>query len=207
MAYKPPYALSAELRFKLSEVTRLIDRLEGCQVLQGNLKLRRINKIRSLHASLAIEGNQLSEEQVTAILDGKLVLGSMHDIQEVKNAIAVYDKIGALDAFKENDLLITHELLMQGFIDDAGRYRKSGVGVVEGDKVIHIAPPARQVPRLMGDLFEYLTDYDEDYIIKSCVFHYEFEFVHPFSDGNGRMGRLWQTAILKSHYPIMLCAT
>lgn len=203
MAYKPPYLLTSDLRLKLSEVIRLIGRLEGYQILQGNLKLRRINKIKSLHSSLAIEGNQLSEEQVTAILDGKPVLGSMRDIQEVKNAITVYDELGAIDAYKEDDLLNAHGLLMRGLIDDAGRYRNSGVGVVDGDKVIHIAPPARQVPRLMGDLFEYLTDYEEDHVIKSCVFHYEFEFIHPFSDGNGRMGRLWQTAILKSHYPIM----
>ena len=203
MAYKPPYSITPEIQAALGEVIRLIGQLEGYQLLAGNLCLRRENKIKSLHSSLAIEGNILTQEQVTAILEGKPVIGSRRDIQEVKNAIKVYDSVGDLKATSEDDLLGAHGMLMQALIDDAGRYRNSGVGVVDGDKVIHIAPPARQVPRLMGDLFDYVVNYREDTVLKSCVFHYEFEFIHPFSDGNGRMGRLWQTVLLKEKYPTL----
>lgn len=145
----------------------------------------------------------MTEEQITAMLDGKLVLGPPREILEVKNALAVYEKLKDWDANKEDDLLESHGLLMQGLIPDAGRYRQSSVGVVDGTKVIHIAPPAGQVPTLMGNLSSYLINSDEETIIKSCVFHYEFEFIHPFSDGNGRVGRLWQTLILMGRFPIL----
>lgn len=201
MPYKPPYDLSLEMLDFLKEINRLIGRIEGYQLLSGNLKLRRANKIRSLHSSLAIEGNSLSKDQVTAILEGKRVLGKKQDIHEVQNAIKVYDRLEKINPFSEDELLAIHQLLMEGLITDAGRYRNSGVGVIDGSVVVHLAPPAKQVPSLMGDLFDYLNSYQEDIIIKSCVFHYEFEFIHPFSDGNGRMGRLWQTAILKTKYP------
>lgn len=154
-------------------------------------------------SSLAIEGNTLSEDQISDIIDGKTVMGPPREILEVKNALAVYDIINQLDPNKEDDLLKSHEILMQGLIDNAGKYRRSGVGVVDGEKVIHIAPPYNMVPKLMGEIFDYMVNYDEETIIKSCVFHYEFEFIHPFSDGNGRMGRLWQTVILMAQYPIL----
>lgn len=185
----------------VKEIIRLVGRMEGYQLLAGNVKLRRKNQIKSIYSSLAIEGNSLSEEQVTAILDGKRVLGKPQDIHEVANAIKVYETLDKIDPFNEDNLLATHQLLMSGLITDAGRYRQGGVGVIDGTKVVHLAPPAKQVPRLMGDLFDYLINYPEDLIIKSCVFHFEFEYIHPFSDGNGRMGRLWQTAILKEEYP------
>lgn len=184
----------------VKRIIRLIGRLEGYQLLAGNVRLRRKNQIKSLFSSLAIEGNRLSEEQITAILAGKRVVGPRQDIREVENAIAVYDRLPDIDPYQETELLAIHQLLMEGLINDAGRYRSGGVGVVDGQRVIHLAPPAKRVPRLMGDLFDYLQHYDEDIIIKSCVFHYEFEFIHPFSDGNGRMGRLWQTALLKTVY-------
>lgn len=201
MPYRPPYTVNSRMVTLTNEINRLIGQLEGYQWLRTNLKLRRVNKIRSLHSSLAIEGNQLSAEQVTAVLAGKRVMGPVKDILEVTNAIAVYDRLTKLDPYSEDELLQTHETLMRGLVPDAGRYRASGVGVVDGERVIHVAPPAKQVPRLMGELFSYLTDYEEDILIKSCVYHYEFEFIHPFSDGNGRMGRLWQTALLKTVYP------
>lgn len=201
MAYRPPYVLSFALRERLREIIRLIGRIEGCQLLSGNVRLRRENQIKSLHSSLAIEGNSLSESQVTALLEGKPVMGPPRDILEVQHALRVYEKLPKTDAFSEDELLATHGTLMRGLIPDAGRYRAGGIGVMDGKRVVHVAPPARQVPRLMGELFDYLCNYEEDIIIKSCVFHYEFEFIHPFSDGNGRMGRLWQTAILKSEYP------
>ncbi|MEO0628270.1 MAG: Fic family protein, partial [Bacteroidota bacterium] len=157
--------------------------------------------IKSLHSSLAIEGNRLTQEQVTDIINGQRVLAAPKDILEVKNAIRVYDSLPGIDPNSEAQLLKTHALLMDGLVADAGKYRNTGVGVFDGGKVVHMAPPAKRVPILMMDLFDYLVNHEEDIIIKSCVFHYEFEFIHPFSDGNGRMGRLWQTAILKSEYP------
>ncbi|MEO0733343.1 MAG: Fic family protein [Bacteroidota bacterium] len=201
MAYRPPYTVTSEMLDEVKAIIRLIGRMEGYQLLAGNVKLRRKNKIRSIHSSLAIEGNKLSPEQVTAILEGKRVMGPTQDIREVENAIKVYDEIADIDPYDEDNLLEMHRLLMTELITDAGRYRNSGVGVLDGGKVVHLATPARQVPRLMGDLFDYLNNTPEDIIIKSCVFHFEFEFIHPFSEGNGRMGRLWQTAILKTEYP------
>ncbi|WP_273446852.1 Fic family protein [Neolewinella agarilytica] len=201
MAYKPPYEVTSQMFTLVKEIIRLVGQLEGYQLLVGNVKLRRKNKIKSIVSSLAIEGNSLTEEQVTAILEGKRVMGPRQDVKEVENAIQVYDRLETIDPYSEDELLDIHKIMMSGLITDAGRYRQSGVGVVDGTKVIHVAPPAKRVPNLMGDLFDYLENYEEDIIIKSCVFHFEFEYIHPFSDGNGRMGRLWQTAILKSEYP------
>ena len=201
MPYRPPYTVTPEMTALTNEINRLVGRLEGYQLLTGNVRLRRKNKIRSLHSSLAIEGNRLSPEQVTALLDGKRIIGPAKDILEVTNAIAVYDELPDINPYTEDVLLAVHGRLMHQLIPDAGRYRTSGVGVLDGERVVHLAPPARQVPRLMCDLFDYLKNVDEDLLIKSCVFHFEFEFIHPFSDGNGRMGRLWQTAILQTKYP------
>lgn len=203
MAYRPPYDLTSSMLKLIGEIGQLIGQIEGYQLLAGDLRLRRLNQIKSLQSSLAIEGNSLSEAEIQRLLNGKLVLGPRKDILEVKNAILVYEKLDDLDPHKEDDLLMCHGLLMKGLIEPAGRYRNTGVGVVDGDKVIHLAPPANRVPQLMGDLFDYLVKYDEESILKSCIFHYEFEFIHPFADGNGRMGRLWQTVILKEIYPVL----
>jgi Fic family protein len=203
MPYKPPYTITSSILKQVSEISQLIGRIEGYQLLPGSVRLRNRNKIKSLQSSLAIEGNSLSEDEIATLLEGKLVFGSRNDILEVQNAFKVYDSIPRLDPLSEDDLLKSHGTLMYGLITDAGRYRNQGVGVVDGDRVIHIAPPHNRVPSLMGDLFDYLVHFDEEVILKSCVFHYGFEFIHPFSDGNGRMGRLWQTVILKSAYPVM----
>jgi len=200
MAYCPPYHVTPETAVLVEQVQRLIRRLEGTQLIAGDLRLRRKNRIESLHSSLVIEGNKLTLEQVTDIINGKPVVGSPKDILEVQNAVDVYETLPSLDARSEINLLSCHGTLMRGLIADAGRYRSSGVGVFDGDQVVHLAPPAARVPALMGQLFEYLNEYKESLLIKSCVFHYEFEFIHPFSDGNGRMGRLWHTAILKEVY-------
>lgn len=203
MSYKPPYTVTSSMFRIAGEIILLIGQIQGYQLLTGNLKLRRQNKIKTVLSSLAIEGNTLSEDQISDIIDGKTVLGPPREILEVKNALAIYDIIDQLNPKEEDDLLRSHEILMRGLIDSAGKYRQSDVGVVDGQKVIHIAPPYNMVPRLMGSLFDYLVSYDEETIIKSCVFHYEFEFIHPFADGNGRMGRLWQTVILMAQYPIL----
>lgn len=202
--YKPPYSLSTEIIERSEDIVRLIGQIEGYQSFKTNFRLRRQNKIKSLHSSLAIEGNSLTIEQVTALLEGELVLGPPKDILEVQNAIKLYDLLPTLDPFSEEDLLKAHKILMNGLLDNAGRYRSSGVGVFDGSVAVHIGPPPLQVPRLMSQIFDYLKGTPELIVIKSCVFHYEFEFIHPFADGNGRMGRLWQTAILATKFPSMI---
>lgn len=160
-------------------------------------RLRRENRIRTIHASLAIENNTLTLEQVTAVIEGKQVLGHPREIQEVRNAFAAYEALEGWRAGSERDLLSAHELLMRGLTDEAGRYRSGGVGIFHGKQLVHMAPPADLVPKLMADLLQWLTTTTEHPLIAGCVFHYELEFIHPFADGNGRMGRLWQTLILR----------
>ncbi|UXR65349.1 Fic family protein [Bdellovibrio bacteriovorus] len=160
------------------------------------------NMIRQ-HHSLAIEGNELSEEQITAILENKRVLGPEKQIMEVQNALKVYDSLMAFNPTQEKHLLKAHKLLMQGLFKNAGKYRTGQVGILKGTKVSHVAPPAKNVPHLMGELFSFLQkDHEISVIIKACVFHYELEFIHPFEDGNGRMGRLWQQLLLMKHSPV-----
>lgn len=144
-----------------------------------------------------MRNNSLSLEQITAIINGKRVLGAPNEIQEVKNAIQAYDLLLSLDSTKEKDLLRAHALMMTDLVRNNGRYRSGGVGIFNGQNVVHVAPPASRVPTLMKDLFRWVKKADVHPLVKSCVFHYEFEFIHPFQDGNGRLGRLWQSAILK----------
>ena len=160
-------------------------------------QLRKKNQIKTIHSSLAIEQNTLSLKQVTDIIDGKHVLGAPDEIQEVKNAIEAYRLMPQLDAFKEKDLLRAHGLMMNDLVSNAGHYRQEGVGVFDGNgNCLHMAPPPARVPELMGDLFNWVSKTDVHPLVHSCVFHYEFEFIHPFIDGNGRMGRFWQTMLL-----------
>ena len=159
-------------------------------------QLRKKNQIKTIHSSLGMEHNSLSLKQVTDIIDGKRVLGAPDEIQEVKNAIEAYRLMPELDAFKEKDLLKAHGLMMKDLVHNAGHYRQEGVGVFNGEQLLHMAPPAERVPHLMGDLFNWVSKTDVHPLIHSCVFHYEFEFIHPFVDGNGRMGRFWQTMLL-----------
>ena len=165
--------------------------------------LRRENRIRTIQASLAIEHNTLSVEQVTAVIEGKTVLGLPREIQEVRNAFAAYEAMPDWDPVSPDDLLLAHGRLMQGLCDDAGYWRSSGVGIYRGEQLVHMAPPANQVPRLMGQLLQWLADTEAHPLIASCALHYELEFIHPFADGNGRMGRLWQTVILSRWQPVM----
>lgn len=161
------------------------------------MQLRKENRIKTIHSLLAIENNSLSLKQITVIIDGKHALGNPNEIKEVKISIQAYDLLLSLNPYKEKDLLKAHKLMMQNLVDRNGKYRTDGVGIFDGEKVVHLAPPAYRVPELMFDLFKWLKESDVHPLIKSCVFHYEFEFIHPFQDGNGRMGRLWQTVILK----------
>lgn len=194
MLYIPPYKITPKIINLVSKISEAVGSFYG----QEKLRLRRINRIKTIQGSLAIEGNTLTLDQVTAVLDGKLVIAPLSEVQEISNAIKAYDLLDNLDPNSLDDLLKAHYTMEMGLIDDAGMFRSGGVGVASGDDIIHYAPPAELVPKLMNDLFKWLSESEEHPLIKSCVFHYEFEFIHPFSDGNGRTGRLWQTLILSS---------
>jgi cell filamentation protein, protein adenylyltransferase len=164
--------------------------------------LRRGNRIKTIQASLAIEGNTLSLEQVTAVISGKRVLATPREIQEVRNAFAAYEELPKWSAYSRADLLAAHGLMMAGLVDEIGCFRSGKVGIQRSEKMIHLAPPASRVPGLIDDLLKWLEKTDEHPLVAGCVFHYEFEFIHPFQDGNGRMGRLWQTLILSRWRPV-----
>jgi len=201
-SYQPPYTITPAIIRLISKISEQLGRLSVLED-EKNLRLRRINRIRTIQGSLAIEGNTLSEAQITAILEGKRVIAPPKDIQEARNAIKAYEQFESWQPANEKHLLQAHQVLMAGLIDDAGRYRKGNVGVMNGDVVVHMAPPANRVRKLMGDLFSWLFVTDQHPLITSSVFHYEFEFIHPFADGNGRMGRLWQTLILSQWNPLL----
>ncbi len=199
---QPPFTLNSHILSLVADISERLGKISVTHSHDIDLRLRRINQVRTIQGTLAIEGNELSEAQVTAILAGKRVLAPIKEVQEAKNAIDVYERLRDWDPQVESDLLKAHQRLMMGMIDSAGRYRNSGVGVMKDGQVIHMAPPADRVATLMRDLFTWLKTSDDHPLIKSCVFHYEFEFIHPFSDGNGRMGRLWQTLILSHWQPL-----
>ena len=187
---------------QIASIMKQVGQFTASVQLDKRPQLRRTNKIKSIYSSLAIENNQLTENQVRDIINGKVVIGSQRDILEVKNAIKVYDDIQKINPFSEKDLLKYHGIMMEALIPDAGKYRIGQVGVLDGEEVIFIAPPADRVPVLLSELYDYLNNYEENILIKSSAFHYEFEFIHPFSDGNGRMGRLFQTCLLASEEEI-----
>ncbi len=202
MAYTPPYTVSAKAISMVAEISALVERyvmrLEGADALM----LRKANRIKTIQGSLAIEGNSLSESQITDIINGKPVIAPLREVQEVKNAIAAYEAFPTFNAFAWKDLLRAHGLMMTALVDGAGQFRRCGVGVFSGGRPVHIAPPAERVPALIGDLFDWLKNAEDHLLIRSCVFHYEFEFIHPFADGNGRMGRMWQSLILTKLNPV-----
>lgn len=198
MSYKPPYIITPKITHLVARISEAV----GGYYAHEDLRLHRLNRIQTIQGTLAIEGNTLSTEQVTAVLEGKPVVAPINEIQEVRNALKTYEMLDELDPYKIEDLLKAHAAMEAGLIDEAGRFRKGGVGVMSGEEIIHYAPDADRVPFLMRDLFEWLNTTEEHPLIASCVFHYEFEFIHPFADGNGRTGRLWQTLILSKWRPI-----
>lgn len=202
MTYKPPFEITARAINLISEISEKIGIITALSENPFHVELRKKNRIRTIHSSLAIEQNTLSIEQITAIIEGKRVLGAPNEIKEVKNAVQAYDLLLELDPCEEKDLLRAHKLMMADLVERSGEYRRDGVGIFDGGNVVHVAPPADRVPLLMADLFAWLKNGREHPLIKSCVFHYEFEFIHPFQDGNGRMGRLWQSVILKEWKPV-----
>ncbi|RYE20662.1 MAG: Fic family protein [Sphingobacteriales bacterium] len=197
---KPPYQITSTILKSITSVSEKLGSLNARYLDKPAPQLRKQNRIKTIHSSLQIEGNTLTEQQVTALLENKRVVGPQKDITEVLNAVKVYEQLSKFKPLSKKSFLSAHKILMNGLISDAGKYRRKGVGIVKGENVTHIAPPYANVPFLMTDLFNYLKS-DEIALIKSCVFHYEMEFIHPFMDGNGRMGRLWQTVILLSEYP------
>ena len=202
VSMKPPYDITPKILKLISSISEKIGEVNANYLTKQSPQLRKQNRIKTIHSSLKIEGNTLTEEQITALIENKKVIGPEKDVLEVLNAIKVYEKLNSYKFSSDKSFLKAHLELMNGLIESAGKYRKQGVGIVKGAIVEHIAPPFESVPHLMKDLFEYLKDSDELTLIKSCVFHYEIEFIHPFLDGNGRMGRLWQTLILMAQYPV-----
>lgn len=198
----PPHEITSEILNLITSISLKIGEVNARHLVRQNPKLRKQNQIKTIHSSLNIEGNTLSEEQITSIVENKRVIGPEKDITEVLNALEVYKQLKNFKYSSEKDFLKAHKLLMKGLVIDPGKYRTRGVGIVKGSKVEHVAPPFENLKFLMNDLFEYLKDKSELILIKSCIFHYEVEFIHPFMDGNGRMGRLWQTLILMDKYPL-----
>ena len=194
--YVPPFDITEEISNLTIMIAETVGHLSAKIGVTPTPMLRKQNRIKTIQSSLAIENNSLSIEQVTDILDGKRVLGAPNEIREVKNAIDAYNLLFELDPYKEADLLKAHSMMMTDLVSENGRYRSGGVGVFDGDRCIHLAPPAMRVPSLMKDLLIWAKNTTVHPLISSCIFHYEFEFIHPFADGNGRMGRMWQTLLL-----------
>lgn len=194
--YKPPFTMTEEITNLVIEIAELTGRISLVEGLSRNPKLRRENRIRSIHSSLAIEQNSLTIGQVSDIIDGKRVLGPLQDIREVKNAYEAYELLTKLNPYSIKDLLKAHKVMMTGLVNEAGRFRNKGVGVYSGTELIHMGTPPQYVPELIEELFVWLRNSKLHPLVKSCIFHYEFEFIHPFADGNGRAGRLWHTLLL-----------
>ena len=201
--YNPPYTLTDEMFDLVSQIMENLGKLNSVDDLEKLPRLRRINRIKSIHSSLAIENNTLSIEQVSDVINGKKVLGPQKDIIEVHNAFNAYEEVSKIDPYSIKDLLKVHGIMTNGLVKESGMFRSGQVVVYDQDgNVIHIAPPANIVPSLIKQLFDWIESSNINMLIKSSVFHYEFEFIHPFNDGNGRTGRLWQTAMLASWKPI-----
>jgi len=199
---KPPYLITSEMLRLTSSISEKIGEIKSAKLIKPPTELRKRNRIKSIQSSLEIEGNTLTIEQITDLINDKRVLAPQKDIIEVKNAIELYSKLNEFNAYELDSLCRAHGILMNTLIENAGQFRRTAVGIIKGNNITHVAPPGDIVFPLMKDLFDYLKNDKDILLIKSCVFHYEFEFIHPFSDGNGRMGRLWQTVILKNYSPV-----
>lgn len=203
MSYQPPFTITTEILNLVADISQQVGRLDT-SALNASPQLRKQNRIKTITGTLAIEGNTLTEEQITAIVEGKPVLGSVRELAEVKGAIAAYEALPDFQPGNLDDLRAAHGLMMAEVLTEAGVFRSKGVGIHKAGVVHHVAPPAHQVSGLMADLAGWLQRANDHPLITSSVFHYEFEFIHPFSDGNGRMGRLWQTLILSQWHPLFL---
>lgn len=199
---KPPYIITEKILTLIAFISEKIGEINANHLYKPNTELRKKNRIKTIQSSLEIEGNTLTEEQITALLENKRIIAPAKDILEVQNAIEVYKDLKIFNPNKIKDLELAHSILMRNLVEIPGKFRTTNVGIVKGSKVEHLAPGGTMVKGLMNDLFKYIKNDKDLILIKSCVFHYEFEFIHPFTDGNGRMGRLWQTLILMQQYPV-----
>ena len=201
-SYVPLYTVTDTIIHLVAEIGEQVGAITIKSETASNTQLRRDNQIRSIHSSLAIENNSLSLEQVTDVINGKRVLGPPNEIREVKNAYEAYNLLLTLNPYSVEDMLKAHKILMIDLTNEYGRFRSGGTGVFAGSKLVHMAPPADVVPKLIDDLVNWVKSSEAHQLIKSCVFHYEFEFIHPFADGNGRMRRMGQTLILSHWKPL-----
>ncbi len=201
MSYQPPFTITSKIIDLVSQISEKIGEVQR-DFSHASPQLRKQNRIKTITGTLQIEGNTLTEDQVSAILEGKPVLATVGELAEVKGAIVAYDALNTLNPLSLDDLLHAHDLMMGEILTNAGRFREKSVGIYKGKEVVHIAPPAHQVSGLMAELIQWLQTTDLHPLISSSIFHYEFEFIHPFIDGNGRMGRLWQTLILSRWKPL-----
>lgn len=199
---KPPFEITNKIIDYVSEISQLLGALSSTKRLSSSPTLRRANRIRTIHSSLAIEQNTLSLEQVTAVLNGRQVLASPKDIAEVKNAYEIYERLEELDPYSVDDLLTAHGVMTRGLVEESGVFRSRPVGVVDQEgHVLHFGTLPPYVPGLVAELLDWVKNSDVHMLIRSCVFHYEFELIHPFADGNGRVGRLWHTLLLSQWDP------
>lgn len=199
---KPPFEITNKMIALVAEIAELVGRLTSTNQLSANPTLRRTNRIRTIHGSLAIEQNTLTLEQVTAVLNGKTVLAPPKDIAEVKNAYEIYERLDELDPYSVDDLLLAHGIMTRGLVEESGMFRTRPVGVVDNEgRVLHFGTLPQYVPDLIMELLDWVKNSDVHMLIRSCVFHYELELIHPFADGNGRVGRLWHTLLLSKWNP------
>jgi Fic family protein len=199
---KPPYKITNKIIELIASISEKIGEINSAYLYKPPAELRRRNRIKTIQSSLEIEGNSLTLEQVTAVIENRRVIAPKNDILEVKNAIRAYEDLEKYNPVSITSFCRAHAVLMDGLIDNPGRIRTKSVGIIKGSAVTHIAPPGNIVRSLVKDMFDYLKKGKDLLLIKSCVFHYEIEFIHPFMDGNGRMGRLWQTVILMQYSPV-----
>lgn len=198
---KPPYTISSYILKKIEEIGKELGSLETSMIPSKKIQLRKENTIKTIQSSLSIEGNSLNLEEVRSLSEGNTIIGPPKDILEVKNALKVYKNLSAWNGLRLESFLKAHEQLMKGLISDNGKWRSGGIGIYKGNEVRHMGPPANRIESLMSNLFEFINNDQDPWLIKACVFHYELEFIHPFSDGNGRMGRLWQQILLMRDTP------
>lgn len=201
-SYTPPFTITNTIVERIASISELVGKLSVKGAPYKNPHLRRNNRIQTIHSSLAIENNTLTLAQVTDIIDGKRVLGPPKEIREVSNAYEAYELLSSLDPYRTEDLLKAHKIMMTDLVQEPGAFRTTGVGVFARTTLVHMAPPAQFVSNQIEDLFAWCRNADGHPLMKSCVFHAEFEFIHPFVDGNGRMGRMWQTLILSRWKPL-----
>ena len=201
----PPFELTNQIVSLVAEIAELEGQVSSADRLSANPALRRSNRIRTVYGSLAIEQNTLTLNQVTAVLNGKRVLAPPKDIAEVRNAFEIYERLEALDPYSIDDLLTAHSVMMRGLEQEAGAFRSRPVGVVnQAGEIVHFGTLPQYVPEAVTNLLEWVKSSELPMLIRSCVFHYEFELIHPFADGNGRTGRLWHTLLLSKWNPIFV---